>query len=205
MFWFVPHITLKLIMTSWWQNFWHEHPINKEHCKYIIFNMLHGSVDTPCHSARSNLNSVCGLARTKLPKKLILPSDSYSGKWINNHIIWCPRLWKLRVTVMVFTDLLASGTKLCNPSAGTLVPKSNFLVCMVFFFPPFKFIFASKVKLDLTLTNSQLLPKVSLMSFDVFIVTITQCGNSLPFAVRLSIFINGRLSCNTPPPPIGIY
>lgn len=67
-----------------------------------------------------------------------------------------------------------------------------------FFLPPFKFIFASEEKLDSTLSNSQLLPKFSIMSFDVFIVTIPRCVKSLPFAVRLSIFTNRRLSCNPP-------
>lgn len=159
--------------------------------------MLHSPVETPCHSARSNLNSMCGLAKIPRPPQLLLPSGSYSGKWINNHIVWCPRLWKLSVTIM-FTGLLASGIKLCNPSTGTLVPKSNFVVCMFFSFPPFKFIFASEEKLDSTLTNSQLLPKLSIMSFDVFIVTIPQHVKSLPSAVWLSIFISRRLSCNPP-------
>ena len=99
---------------------------------------------------------------------------------------------------MMFTGLLASGIKLCNPSTGTLVPKSNFLVCMFFSFLPFKFIFASEEKLDSILTNSQLLPKLSIMSFDVFLLTIPQRVKSLPFAVRLSIFLNRRLSCNPP-------
>lgn len=99
---------------------------------------------------------------------------------------------------MMFTGLLASGIKLCNPSTGTRVPKSNFLTHMGFFLPPFEFIFTSEEKLDATLTNSQLLPKLSIMSFDVFVVSIPQRVKALPLAVTLSIFITRRLSCNPP-------
>lgn len=62
-----------LIMTSWWQNVWHEQPINKEHCKYIIFNMLHGPGETACPSVRSNLNSVCVGLQNKCPPKVFPP------------------------------------------------------------------------------------------------------------------------------------